>query len=87
MLLPIWPGTGRTLVDPLRGAEGPFVAVGAAPVVNKDQALLYFFFFLFALMLYLGAWIKLSLVLGHSAGATPPPHSQKDKRTGRFLLY
>lgn len=44
MLLPIWPGTGRTLVDPLQGAEGPFVAVGAAPVVNKDQALLYFFF-------------------------------------------
>lgn len=44
-------------------------------------------FSLLALVLYLGAWIKLNLVLAHSAGATLPPQSQKDKRTSRFLLY
>lgn len=59
------------------------MAVGAVPVVNKDQAL----FLLLVLMLYLGARIKLYLVLAHSAGVTLTPHSQKDKRTGHFLLY
>jgi len=40
-------------MHPARGAEGPFVAVGPVPVLNKDQALQLSS--LFVLMLYLGA--------------------------------
>lgn len=74
----------RTLIDTTWDAEGPFVAVGAVPIVNNDQALQLFF--PSCVDAVFGSTDEVKSCIGSQLVPLLPPHSQKDKRTGRFLL-
>lgn len=70
---------------PSAGCRRPICGSGSSPSCKKGPGSSKFFFFFLP---WCCIWEHgLSLVLAHSAGAILPPHSQKDKGTGRFLLY